>query len=73
MTLVELAKAKEELLDLIKRAQNGEEVVITEDDKPIIRLVALNKPAQRTFGSAKGLVSFADDFDAPLDDFAEYS
>jgi hypothetical protein len=26
----------------------------------------------RRFGSAKGLIHTADDFDAPLDDFGEY-
>jgi len=27
---------------------------------------------QRTFGSSKGLIKMADDFDAPLDDFKDY-
>ncbi len=27
---------------------------------------------QRVFGSAKGLIKMADDFDAPLDDFKDY-
>ncbi|RYE90025.1 MAG: DUF2281 domain-containing protein [Cytophagaceae bacterium] len=27
---------------------------------------------QRQFGAGKGLISMADDFDAPLDDFKEY-
>jgi PHD/YefM family antitoxin component YafN of YafNO toxin-antitoxin module len=27
---------------------------------------------QRVFGSSKGLIKMADDFDAPLDDFKEY-
>ncbi len=31
------------------------------------------KPKQRTFGSAKGLIKYmSDDFDEPLEDFAEY-
>lgn len=30
-------------------------------------------PARRQPGSAKGLMSIADDFDAPLADFAEYT
>jgi predicted DNA-binding antitoxin AbrB/MazE fold protein len=28
---------------------------------------------QRTFGSAKGLITIADDFDEPLEDFREYT
>jgi hypothetical protein len=27
---------------------------------------------QRVFGSSKGLIKMADDFDAPLDDFKDY-
>lgn len=30
------------------------------------------RPKQRTFGSAKGLIKMSDDFDEPLEDFAEY-
>jgi predicted DNA-binding antitoxin AbrB/MazE fold protein len=30
------------------------------------------RPRQRTFGSARGLIKIADDFDAPLEDFREY-
>jgi predicted DNA-binding antitoxin AbrB/MazE fold protein len=31
------------------------------------------RPKQRVFGSAKGLIKYmADDFDEPLEDFAEY-
>ena len=32
----------------------------------------IEKPRQRKFGSAKGEIIMADDFDAPLEDFAEY-
>ena len=73
MTLVELTKAKDDLLKLIERVQHGEDVVITKDDKPIVRIVAVKETTHRHFGSAKGLISFADDFDAPLEDFAEYT
>ena len=30
------------------------------------------RPKQRTFGSARGLIRIADDFDDPLEDFREY-
>jgi len=30
------------------------------------------KIKQRVFGSSKGLIKMADDFDAPLDDFKDY-
>lgn len=30
------------------------------------------RPRQRTFGSARGLIRIADNFDEPLEDFREY-
>ena len=73
MSNVELKKAKDELLKLIERAQHGEDVVITQDDRPIARLVGIQESSRREFGSARGLISFADDFDAPIADFSEYT
>lgn len=35
-------------------------------------LPKVEKPEPRQFGIAKGKIWMADDFDAPLDDFAEY-
>ncbi|MEA2604346.1 MAG: hypothetical protein QOF89_5338 [Acidobacteriota bacterium] len=35
-------------------------------------LQSSTRPRQRTFGSAKGLIRIADDFDEPLEDFREY-
>src|SRR5262245_13071087 len=45
------------------------------DDRVEIHLVESVSSQSRgkpKFGSAKGLIHMADDFDAPLDDFAEY-
>lgn len=53
----------------------GEEIIITHDQKPIAKLVSLAKPNSRKQilpGSAKGLITIADDFDEPLEDFKEY-
>ena len=62
---------------LIKRILNGEEVFITQDQKPIAKLISISatnqEPGKRIkAGSAKGLVKIADDFDEPLQDFQEY-
>ena len=56
-------------------ARNHEEIILTRNNIAIAKLVPLDikspvKPRQP--GSAKGLVTIADDFDAPLDDFEEY-
>jgi antitoxin (DNA-binding transcriptional repressor) of toxin-antitoxin stability system len=59
--------------DLIDMALRGEQVFIERDDKVMVQLVPL-KPLRhpRKAGSAKGMIEMADDFDAPLTDFAEY-
>ncbi len=76
---VTLENAKLELSDLVKRAANGEEVVITDADNPVARLISANGSAnivdsiRPRFGSGKGQVLYmAPDFDAPLEDFKEY-
>lgn len=74
MTIVSLQEAQAKLPELIRALEPGEELVITENEAPIARLVAspLVRPAHR-LGSLRGtVVSMAPDFDAPLDDFKEY-
>ena len=68
---IDLEKAKAEANRLLQTALDGEEVVITQDDKPVVRLVPVNGVRRRS-GSAKGKISMTEDFDKPLEDFAEY-
>jgi antitoxin (DNA-binding transcriptional repressor) of toxin-antitoxin stability system len=69
---VNLDEAKTSLLNLIDAAIKGEEVFI-KDDQRIVQLVPAEEPKRHPrFGSARGLVAMADDFDAPLADFEEY-
>ncbi len=69
MTL-QLAEAKAHFSEIVQKAMLGELIVITKENRPVVRLVAI-KPAQRVPGTGKG-VWMAPDFDAPLEDFAEY-
>jgi prevent-host-death family protein len=75
METVTLEEARAHLAGLVDRvAQGGEEIVITRDDRPVAKLVALpGTRARPRFGSAKGLIEISEDFDAPLEDFKEYS
>lgn len=69
-----VAEAKARFSELVKRAMAGEAVVIAKDNKPVLRLVPVHAPGRRRVpGSAKGQIWIAPDFDAPLDDFADYS
>lgn len=61
------------LWTLIDAALRGEPVFIERDDKALLQLIPLKQMFHsRRAGSAKGLFTMADDFDAPLSDFAEY-
>ena len=70
MRQIDLHEAKRHLGDLLDTALGGEEVVITQDDQPVLKLVRVAAPGRRRkAGGAKGLVTMASDFDAPLEDF----
>ena len=66
-----VAEAKAHFSTLVRKALQGEEVVIARDNKPLLRLVPVGVQS-RAPGSAKGRVRMSADFDAPLDDLAEY-
>lgn len=67
------SQAREQFLEIIERVLRGEDVVIERDEKPVVKMTAIEQPKkQRKFGSAKGMIIMADDFDEPLEDFAEY-
>ncbi len=72
MLQVNVEEAKVRLLDLINAVLRGETVVILKASHEAVQLVPVLPVARRQFGSAKGLVIMAEDFDAPLPDFNEY-
>lgn len=69
-----IAQAKAQFSELVKRALAGEDVVIARDNKPLLRLTPLEPvSARRQPGSARELIQhIAPDFDATPDDFADY-
>jgi len=70
---VRLDEARSRLLALINAAIEGEKVLIFKDDRQVVQLVPIAPPERHPqFGSAKGLITIGEDFDAPLGDFAEY-
>jgi antitoxin (DNA-binding transcriptional repressor) of toxin-antitoxin stability system len=73
MQQVSLNEAQEHLLKLVDAALQGETVLIVRDDQQTIQLVPVSsgKPARKA-GSAKGLITIADDFDSPITDFDDY-
>lgn len=73
MYQIELDKAKSQIESLIQTALDGEEVIITRNDEPVLKLVPVSKSnTRRKAGSAKGMIRMSEDFDEPLEDFREY-
>jgi antitoxin (DNA-binding transcriptional repressor) of toxin-antitoxin stability system len=82
MLTVTLQEAQATLPELIHRLALGEEVVITENDQAVARLVLNSLPSTQPTepqnqwpckaGSAKGKIWMAADFDEPLEEFKEY-
>ena len=70
---ISIAEAKARFSELVKRAQAGEEIVLTRHGRPVARVMppAVGDELPR-IGALKGKIRIADDFDAPLDAFAEY-
>ena len=72
MTTVNVHEAKTTLSDLIARAEAGEEIVIARANKPVVRLVPVERRLkERILGlNASPGAWIADDFDAPMADEA---
>jgi prevent-host-death family protein len=65
---VSIAEAKNTLSSLIRRVQEGEEVVISKHGRPVARIVR-TKPAKRVLGAAQGQVREIDpDWWKPMSD-----
>ncbi|PIG90589.1 type II toxin-antitoxin system prevent-host-death family antitoxin [Gloeocapsopsis sp. IPPAS B-1203] len=73
MRQVSMVEVAENLTQWIDLAIQGEEVLILKDGQPIVKLMAVEPIKRRPqFGSAKGLITIADDFNEPLEEMREY-
>ena len=65
--------AKTHFSALLEKAQQGTVFVVTKRGHPVAQLGPTDRHGKRpVFGSAKGRLRMADDFDAPLADMAAY-
>ncbi len=74
MSKFNIAEAKAKFSELVKKAMLGEEVIIAKDNKPVLQLIALDKPKEaRKPGSGKGQILYmAPDFDLTPESFKDY-
>ena len=71
---VNIHTAKAHFSELIKKAQQGEEIIIAKDHTPVVKLVAIKiVKSKRRLGTAKGLVIIEKDFNELLEDFKDYT
>lgn len=70
---VSVYEAKSKLSQMINAALEGEEVVITRNGKDTVKLTPVKKKKSDWIGMYEGQIVIHDDFDEPLEEFAEYS
>ena len=77
MTAITIEEAQATLKEIIHRLRPGEELVITENQQAVAKLIGESvNPAKSPRpgpGLCKGVIAYmAPDFDAPLEDLKEY-
>jgi prevent-host-death family protein len=74
MVRVGMHEAKTQLSRLVGLVEDGEEVVIQRSGRPVARLVAVQRrrPVAEAFGTLRGEVELADDFDELPAELAEH-
>ena len=73
-TTVTMEEAQAKLPEFVTHLAGGAELVITQDDKPVARLVRVITPPRqpRKAGNCKGMIVIVSDDDEHLKDFEEY-
>ena len=73
MQQITVEQATAHLTDWIEAAMRGEEIFIRMDNQTLVQLLPIpeDRPHPR-YGSAKGMIVMADDFDDPLPGFENY-
>ena len=74
MATVTIQEAQAKLPDLIHQLKPGDEVVITENNQPVAKLVGEQPPQRkpRVAGNCKGMITLLVEDDEHLADFKEY-
>ena len=74
METIDINQALPQIKTLLEIASTGEEIIITENNQPMVKFVSIKTDTKRPslFGSDKDIISISDDFDEPLEDFKDY-
>jgi prevent-host-death family protein len=72
-SIYNIHEAKAQFSKLMRQVEAGNEILIARDGTVIARVVPEVRPASIQIGRDAGKGRIAADFDAPLDDFADYT
>ena len=74
MEIIDINEAVLKINQLLEMAAEGQEVIITKNHQPMVKLISAQPPTKRPplFGSDRDGISISDDFDEALVDFKEY-
>jgi len=71
--IVPIQKAAANLTELVGMLRPGDEIVLTENDQPVARIVpSKSNQVHRKPGSCKGMLAIIREDDEHLKDFSEY-
>ncbi|HEY0801599.1 MAG TPA: type II toxin-antitoxin system prevent-host-death family antitoxin [Steroidobacteraceae bacterium] len=70
MKPINIYDAKTRFSELVDKAAAGDEVIVSRNGKPLVRITRLEGGQKRRikFGTLKGKIKLSADFDAPLPD-----
>ena len=73
-TTVTMEQAQASLAELVSRLGNGDEIIITQNQKPVAKLVREHLPTRkpRKAGNCVGMIKIVSDDDEHLKEFEEY-
>lgn len=79
MQTIDVSQAQSLLPQLLEAVAAGDEVILTRNAEPFVKLSLVNgtngnvkQSGRWEPGSAQGLIYMREDFDDPIEDFAEY-
>jgi antitoxin (DNA-binding transcriptional repressor) of toxin-antitoxin stability system len=69
---ISIEQASTQLEGLVRALGPNDEIVLTDNDKPVARIVPNGSPSRRTPGAWKGILTIVSDDDEHLEDFRDY-
>lgn len=66
MKFVPITKARMHFTELIPQVAAGEEIIVTQRGKPVVKLVRVDVHGRRPLGADEGVFTVPDSFDDPI-------